>query len=967
MSNLILQIFDVNTDAVATNRGFYYQYLHVLEKWLRHYIHDENISTLTEVDNDIKEVGSSLIFTQVKCYSTNFSFNSVEIQDSLFHFYLLFLKYEHDSTLFCFSTNTSITKSDKLLAKWCADNSLTDENLQLDCINKVKEILIDAIKKRKNKKLEQLAKSTAEIKREEIKNAFDNFKKELEKPSFKSFVKSIRWEFDQVSPEIAIQALHETIYSFLKHPKFGNRPPSLLANVFLSEIYQRSQKENKDERCVNNPLIEKILEHTDDSLHQFVNYKFTKLWSIELDLLKVEVEQKFKEIQSIQQKQHIAISALENLKKTAIPKALNLLPDLYSHEVYDWEDFLKKVAHDLKNKKNIAIYAEGGMGKSAFGKKYLKQYKAIYDHIIWIDADDSIANAFIFNELIHKNLNITVSAQDDKQQKFQSILNEIHKIEGNNLMVIDIQQVEGDIVALKQIAALSNWEKLILTRSHLKQIPALKLPRICFETAKILFLSYCNKETISDELFETFFEYIDYNVLVIELTAKTIEYSIDLTLNTLFTGLKEQFMDNYEFNIDIEIHSEHDSIRIFDFLIKKFSFDKLSNNDKYYIEFLSLLPSKNIVIDDLIAIWGIEHYDKNKIEIGNILLSLEKQGLIEYTLDRKGINIHKIIQEVVIYNARKEFNPFVGQIFHIAGLTAKIAEANHNPYKSFKFLRYAESLLNSIKEKYRHRCYQPLLILENEVLFSYRFFMNTKANHDKWIRLVDRAEKYQLSKKFAKISTSEAHLLNDKTNLGTMYNNLGLSYADNKDDGNALIYYEKALKILKTDELKCKKTILLVLSNITKIYLRSYNLVNAISSLKNAYHFRKKYNFYEDDTISIEFVSYAESYMMIGNYNKAIKLLTAGISFHNSLDVAKRNDFYLALYHYHLSRLYILNEQFENTLIQLNLSIQILEDMNLKNSEQLLSIYEFALKFYQVRALEEETIKVMNKIKAIRQ
>ena len=62
----ILQIFDINTDAIATNRGFYYQYLSVLKKWINNFIEDNDIKTYTEVDDDIKEVGDNLVFTQIK-------------------------------------------------------------------------------------------------------------------------------------------------------------------------------------------------------------------------------------------------------------------------------------------------------------------------------------------------------------------------------------------------------------------------------------------------------------------------------------------------------------------------------------------------------------------------------------------------------------------------------------------------------------------------------------------------------------------------------------------------------------------------------------------------------------------------------------------------------------------------------------------------------------------------------------
>jgi len=65
MEEEIYKVFDVNTDAVAVNRGFYYQYLVVLKKWIQNYINNEDVDTFTEVDDDIKEVGDELFLLRL--------------------------------------------------------------------------------------------------------------------------------------------------------------------------------------------------------------------------------------------------------------------------------------------------------------------------------------------------------------------------------------------------------------------------------------------------------------------------------------------------------------------------------------------------------------------------------------------------------------------------------------------------------------------------------------------------------------------------------------------------------------------------------------------------------------------------------------------------------------------------------------------------------------------------------------
>lgn len=242
MLEQIIDVFEVNTDAIATNKGFYYQYLTILKKWIVNFIEDNNIDAYSEVDQDIKEVGESLIFTQVKCYTSNFSLNSEEVKNTLFNFFILFQKnieFSNDTT-FCFSTNTSISTREKLLSRWINDENLSDEKLRKLCVGKIKETLIKETKSRKNKKLN---KKNSNEKQNLIKlsaiNLIEIINKEVE-----TFTKKIKWNFESLSPDEAIVKLKSEIENLLENNKFQNRPVSLLFGVFISEIYKRSQEKN---------------------------------------------------------------------------------------------------------------------------------------------------------------------------------------------------------------------------------------------------------------------------------------------------------------------------------------------------------------------------------------------------------------------------------------------------------------------------------------------------------------------------------------------------------------------------------------------------------------------------------------------------------------------------------------------------------------------------------------------------
>lgn len=951
MLEQILNTFDVNTDAVATNRGFYYQYLSVLKKWIQNFVKDKNIVTYTEVDNDIKEVGQELIFTQIKCYSSNFSFNSEEIKNSIFNFWLLYLKYNtaNENIKFCFSTNTTIAPREKLLTKWSANPELNDNELYTLCYEKIKEILIKEINIRKNKKLQN---KITEVQKTEIKSACESFKNYIQNTDIEEFVRNIIWEFNHISPEESIISIRKDIDFLLANSKFNNKPSTLLFSVLLSEIYKKSQNTNKDDRCLTNETILIILEQTDDELKKIIDKKFTKL-------LRIEIEQIQNDIQHIQIKlgqQGKEINILKNdftdFNSKKIPKELTLIPDINSTEVLGWDDFIVNINNNLKVKKIVSVFAEGGMGKTSFAKKYLKAFTD-YDHIIWINVENSISYAFTFDEVLQKNMGVEFIKSDDIN-KFKLILNAINKIEGHNLLIVDIQESEIDNTELKLIATITNWEKLILTRSHIKNFTSFKLPRISFECAKEIFTSNCNKEEIDNSLLNEYFEYIDYNVLVIELTAKTIENSFDLTLNSFFNLLKEQKLDDNDFNIDIEVNEENEAIRIFNFLLKKFSFNNLNSEERNYIEYLTLLPSSNIYIEDIILINGIDFYDENKITIGNIINSLEKKGLVEYSSDRKRINIHRIIREIIIYNSRKEFNPFVNNIFYIIWLTARIKEGQNQPSNSIRYLKYAESILNSIKEEYRKSVYQPLLMLENELLYSYRFFIDIGIGNEhnlRWNNLAIRAQKY---------------LGPNDGNLAVMYNNLALSYAYNEDFKKAIIYFEKALIIFKKEESKYIDLVITILNNISNIYLKSKDLINAMNVFKKVQEIRRKYNYFDGQQLGIEYRILADSYKIAGDYDKAIELLCGGIKLHKSINVLKRNDFYLSAYYNQLSQLYLYKNDIGQAISNQEMAVKTLEDINLNNSDYLLQMYTIVLSLYQHEGIKDKEEEVINKINSFK-
>ena len=192
ISNLYL--FAKDTDATATEQGYQYQKLKTLQTWLKNRVEGIDEDIYCDYEEDIfsrnTEAGTSL-FKQVKLYSSNFSFSREEIQKSLAHFFMLYVKgdYLFDDMSFMFDTNSSIAKEYKendanLLREWVEHQDDMSDELVERCRTKVKAIIDEYIKTVYESKLNEENKPELQ----KAKNLYGQLTDEY----WNKFIKSIR-------------------------------------------------------------------------------------------------------------------------------------------------------------------------------------------------------------------------------------------------------------------------------------------------------------------------------------------------------------------------------------------------------------------------------------------------------------------------------------------------------------------------------------------------------------------------------------------------------------------------------------------------------------------------------------------------------------------------------------------------------------------------------------------------------
>lgn len=293
-----LSFFEKNTDATATNRGFYFQYLNTLKSWLDIYNSNADTKLFCEVEDDLKKVDidGSLKFSQFKCYSSNFSFSSKEVQKSFYNFYTLYYKYFGTDPKFHFYTNSTIAPSEELLIKWHRFQDALREDHKDEIVAVVTPILkklfsdfataqIEGINKElgklEKKSFTQAKKEAARIKKiAELEDEVIQINGELSTilshidANIKNFISSINFTFLSTSPDEANASIEQDCILSIKAIPGFKHTEKLFFSRLLTEIYRKSSDGEVLKRLLDKELLKLILEESAEDLKKNSDNRF---------------------------------------------------------------------------------------------------------------------------------------------------------------------------------------------------------------------------------------------------------------------------------------------------------------------------------------------------------------------------------------------------------------------------------------------------------------------------------------------------------------------------------------------------------------------------------------------------------------------------------------------------------------------------------------------------------------------
>jgi tetratricopeptide (TPR) repeat protein len=909
MNKDTLKLISINRDAVSVNRGFYYQYLHVLQKWVENYIADKDEIVQTEVGDDIKQVGDKLIFTQVKSYTSTFSFKSPEIQKTLFNFYSLYLleREQNPELGFAFQTNTAVSPKEVLLKKWVESQADLSGQLLNECAGRTKGILTAELKTIRGRHLSG-SRLNAERKLF-IKNAFIEINSDLTEETLNDFVKRVRWEFTAKPPDVAVELLYVKIEALLRHERFGDKPAELLMEVLLTEIYRHSQLKDERQRMVNGALMDSILARKSEELDQYSDRKFLGL-----------LDQRFGTIYHALNEMQQDILGLKNQithnSDHIVPHLISAVPFVRTDGVYQREQDSINLHHQLTEAKHLVISGSGGMGKSTLAKYYVHLNQDKYDHVLWLNGEPGILKSVLFQDDIQVNLDITVTKPDNEDKLLRGVLRKLGGLGGTNLLVIDDFR---DVRYLDDIRALGNWKVLLTTRTRLADVDQFVLTSLILENAIKLYRKYEPDKPALPSDYTDFFEAVAYNPLLIEISAKTIHNSLDHDLAKFTALLKNQSLDDKELEIAIDVNQDGHT-NLLQILTKTFDISGLDRDESYHLRFLSVLPS-DIKISDLVTWYGTASAAENKVAFANIFNRLHQKGWLERSGDN--VYLHKMLQEAVLYTMRRE-KAFIGLMFQLGWLSRRISEGISGNYnQALQFLRYGESVLTKIRAQDRESIFQPLLVVENEVLNVYTWIIGETKITERLEDLLRRAIDY---------------LGEDVAFVGVIRNNLGMSYSEKGQFPAAEKELQTAIEILKKHHVGSETQLMYAICNLAMLYIETGDYKSFESRFDEAMAFRKEHKWYSDPSFPFQCGMLGFAQQSVGNYKESIRLYGIAIKAHQLLPAESKNDLNLILYLNNLSYSCFLDNQQDRALAFISQAVFQLERLTVKNDNKLFVI-----------------------------
>ena len=372
---------------------------------------------------------------------------------------------------------------------------------------------------------------------------------------------------------------------------------------------------------------------------------------------KYEIANLFKSTLQISRwKRYSSISDL----KAQLEKIISLLNDHipYPLDMPKWQPTANYVGREnelLEIKKRldtdgyVFVRGIGGLGKSEIAKMFVKSFSEEYHTVQFCEYTDSLR--MVLASMPFDGIN------DNDYRDFNELVNSknkaLHLCDEHTLIVIDNFNVTYDDFLRSFLPANNKSFKVIFTTrckpaSDYYEKKVFDLPRLSEEDCQTIFRihSLLTASEENDKQIEQIIRKIDYNTLIIILTARIIRKT-----GISISEMIKKFDDQELINIDQKVFHEYDisnaEIEVYNTMYAHlnaiFDVSALSDTQKEVLKNFTLISAEGIAVEDFVCSCDKPIIDKNCV------FDLSDWGWISIDADEV-ITMHPIVSDIISEN-----------------------------------------------------------------------------------------------------------------------------------------------------------------------------------------------------------------------------------------------------------------------------------------------------------------------------
>ena len=334
----------------------------------------------------------------------------------------------------------------------------------------------------------------------------------------------------------------------------------------------------------------------------------------------------------------------------------------------------------LGNNHTVALMnGMGGIGKTTVALLFLARNEKKFDHLAWIDINDTIENAFLYNSELQNSLEIKDKVDGfigakQPDAAYNCILQALRVLGGKTLIVLDNANNHADLMkALKNLEKIGC--KIVVTTRDTSATPSdykvIRVDKLAPADAQKVFELYYrddeNQTFKAEELADIndICKNLDYHTLLIEMVAKTGRVN-----NILLAQLRDIVQKGYAHILEIkkrkiptgisgkkaELKNEDDQTFIAEHLRNIFkNIHWLPNNETEkpfvtdILKYHAVLTSEFHNEDDLIKYFGLTEAHNTTIFTQWQLMA--QNGWLQEEKASNGLQyrMHPLLQEMIVH------------------------------------------------------------------------------------------------------------------------------------------------------------------------------------------------------------------------------------------------------------------------------------------------------------------------------